>query len=92
MIANDAIRLMSFERHAAYARRHPFLTSVILEQAIDLGKSASVGHPYDRTGRQSGGNQALHDALIPLLLGAATETHSRMAACFNGGDFFGRIC
>ncbi len=34
LIVMENVRLLNFDRHAAYARRHPFLTSVTLERGI----------------------------------------------------------
>ncbi|MDF1843240.1 MAG: TAXI family TRAP transporter solute-binding subunit [Rubripirellula sp.] len=87
LIADDAIRLMNFERHAAYARRHPFLTSVILAQGVidlehDLPRSDIL---MIAPAANLVATSALHDALIPLLLGAATETHSSDGSLLQRG-------
>ena len=87
LIASGDIRLLSFERHEAYTRRHPFLTSVTLERGvIDLEND----HPRTDVhliapAANLVANQGLHDALIPLLLRTTTDTHQPKAGLFDPG-------
>ena len=87
LIESDRVRLLSFERHEAYARRHPFLTSVTLERGVinlendrprtDINLIAPAANLI--------ANQSLHDALIPLLLRAVNETDQSKANLFDPG-------
>lgn len=88
LIVKEDIRLLSFDRHAAYARRHPFLTSVILEQGvIDLQRDFPRSDVLlVAPAANLVATRALHDALIPLLLRAATETHSRDGSLLQQGS------
>jgi hypothetical protein len=87
LIGAEEIKLLSFERHAAYARRHPFLTSVVLERGvIDLERD----FPADDVllvapAANLIANTALHDALIPLLLRAASEVHQDDSSLLQPG-------
>jgi hypothetical protein len=77
LIGAENVKLLSFERHAAYTRRHPFLTSVILERGvIDLQRDLPAEDVLMvAPAANLVATKALHDALIPLLLRAAAETH-----------------
>lgn len=87
LIESDDIRLMSFDRHKAYTHRHPFLTSVTLERGvIDLESNLPRDDIYlIAPAANLVANQSLHDALIPLLLRAAVETHQTKASLLNPG-------
>ncbi len=89
LIRNDDIKLLDFDRHDAYTRRHPFLTSVILERGvIDLEQD------YPRTDvnliapvANLVATKSLHDALIPLLLRAATDAQDQQSSLLQPGRF-----
>lgn len=87
LIAMDNIHLLDFDRHAAYARRHPYLTSVILERGvIDLERDFPRSDVLlVAPAANLVATSALHDALIPLLLRAATETHQRDGSLLQRG-------
>ncbi|WP_182865924.1 TAXI family TRAP transporter solute-binding subunit [Rhodopirellula sp. JC639] len=77
LIADRDIHLMNFQRDDAYSRRHPFLTAVTLQRGV-----IDLQHDYPPRDVQliaPAANliatRSLHDALIPLLLRAATQTH-----------------
>ncbi|QDV83168.1 TAXI family TRAP transporter solute-binding subunit [Planctomycetes bacterium TBK1r] len=77
MIASPDIQLLSFQRDDAYVRRHPFLTAVTLQRGV-----IDLEHDYPHQDVQliaPAANliatRSLHDALIPLLLRAASQTH-----------------
>lgn len=87
LIQADGIQLLSFERHDAYARIHPFLTSVVLERGvIDLERDLPR-RDIDLIAPAANlvANQSLHDALIPLILRTAEETHQPKASLFDPG-------
>jgi TRAP transporter TAXI family solute receptor len=87
LAATDNIRLLSLQRHEAYARRHPFLTSVTLERGvIDLQndlprRNVEMIAPVANLVA----NKSLNDALIPLLMRAATEIHQTQASLLQRG-------
>lgn len=77
LLGADGIHLVSLDRHEAYARRHKYLTSVTLERGVvDLQRDLP---PQDVHLIAPAANLVatteLHDALIPLLLKAATIVH-----------------
>ena len=76
---NSDVRLMDFDRHTAYTRRHPFLSSVSLaEGVIDLEKnypSSKVDLIAPATNLIA--TSQLHDSLIPMLLRAADIVHAK---------------
>jgi len=87
LVTSSAIRLLSFERHQAYARRYPYLTSVTLRRGvIDLSRDIPrtdvklVAPAANLVAKQS-----LHDSLIPLLLRAAEEIHRPRSSLFDPG-------
>ncbi len=83
LLAHPDIDLISFGRHRAYRHRLPFLSRVVLGQgALDLGAdipSADVSLLAAAAGLVA--RPDLHQALVPLLLGALREVHG------NGGLF-----
>jgi TRAP-type uncharacterized transport system substrate-binding protein len=87
LIGMENVRLLNFDRHAAYARRHPFLTSVTLERGvIDLQRDFPRSDVLlVAPAANLVATSALHDALIPLLLRAATETHRRDGSLLQRG-------
>lgn len=87
LVGIENIRLLNFDRHAAYARRHPFLTSVTLERGvIDLQQDFPRSDVLlIAPAANLVATSALHDALIPLLLRAATETHRRDGSLLQRG-------
>lgn len=87
LIEMENVRLLNFDRDAAYARRHPFLTSVTLERGvIDLQRD--IPHSdvvLVAPAANLVATSALHDALIPLLLRAATDTHHHDGSLLQRG-------
>ena len=82
------IRLLSFDRHAAYARRHSYLSSVTLERGVvNLEKNYpdSKVHLIAPTANLIA-NSDLHDALVPLLLRAARQVHQQEPSLFQKGE------
>jgi TRAP-type uncharacterized transport system substrate-binding protein len=87
LVGMENVRLLNFDRHAAYARRHPFLTSVILERGvIDLQRDVPRADVLlVAPAANLVATRSLHDALIPLLLRATTETHHRDGSLLQPG-------
>lgn len=87
LIGRPDIRLLNFQRHAAYASRHPFLTSVTLKRGvIDLQRDyPATDVNLVAPAANLVATSELHDALIPLLLRAATETHRRDGSLLQHG-------
>lgn len=87
LIPRDDVKLLDIERAEAYERRHPYLTSLILEQGVlDLEKD------LPRTDKKMIAPVAnlvatndLHEALVPMLLRAATVTHNQVSSIFAPG-------
>ncbi len=79
------LRLLDFDRHEAYARRHPFLSAVTLEEGVvDLEKN----YPKSKVhliapAANLVANKQLHDALVPMLLRAADTVHKREPSLFQ---------
>ncbi|MCP4777121.1 MAG: hypothetical protein GY880_23115, partial [Planctomycetaceae bacterium] len=79
------LRLLDFDRHEAYARRHPFLSAVTLEEGVvDLEKN----YPKSKVhliapAANLVANKELHDALVPMLLRAADTVHKREPSLFQ---------
>ena len=77
MLRTDGIRLLDFERHAGYQRRHPFLKGVILRRGVvdmardlprrDVHLIAPVANLVAR--------DDFHEALVPVILSAAKVAH-----------------
>ncbi|HBV65337.1 MAG TPA: C4-dicarboxylate ABC transporter substrate-binding protein [Rhodopirellula sp.] len=81
------LRLLDFDRHEAYARRHPFLSSVTLEEGvIDLENNypKSKVHLIAPAANLIA-NKQLHDSLVPMLLRAADVVHKREPSLFQRG-------
>ncbi|MGI9428753.1 MAG: TAXI family TRAP transporter solute-binding subunit, partial [Bythopirellula sp.] len=89
LMQSDEIRLLSFERHKAYVRRHPYLTSVTLEQGVmDLERDLPAADVLlVAPAANLIANTELHDSLVPLLLRAATETHEGGSSIVSPGRF-----
>jgi TRAP-type uncharacterized transport system substrate-binding protein len=89
LLRDDQIRLMSFRRAAAYQRQHPFLSSVTLSEGMldlqsnvpsrDIVLLAPAANLVTRSD--------LHDALVPLVLDAATEVHQQDGFLGERGTF-----
>ena len=78
LLASPELELVSFDRAAAYARRHSFLVDVVLaEGAIDLARNMP-GHDLKLVGptAQLIVREKLHPALQSLMLDAMRETFS----------------
>lgn len=89
MLLDDKIRLFSFERNRGYSRRYPFLRSVTLEQGVvDLERNLP-SQPVKLIAPVANlvAVADLHDAFIPLLLEAATETHQAGGLLTPAGEF-----
>ena len=78
LLHSEQIKLASFERAKAYARRHHFLEELILpEGAVDLEKNIPdrdihlLGTTATLVARED-----LHPAIVSLILQAASRTHS----------------
>jgi TRAP transporter TAXI family solute receptor len=79
------LRLLDFDRHQAYARRHPFLSAVTLEEGvINLEKNypKSKVHLIAPAANLIA-NKQLHDSLVPMLLRAADTVHKREPSLFQ---------
>ncbi|UCG73970.1 MAG: TAXI family TRAP transporter solute-binding subunit [Chromatiales bacterium] len=87
--AAPGVTLYDFERTPAYARVYRFLSPVLLPEGI-LDLDANVPdrdiHATAPTAMLAA-NQALHPALIDLLLVAATEIHGGSSLLSDPGDF-----
>lgn len=77
LMHDPQVKLVGLKRHAAYARRHPFLTSIVLEQGVvDLQADLPVQRtPLIAPAANLVCTDEFHDALIPLLLKAAQDVH-----------------
>jgi len=79
------LRLLNFDRHEAYSRRHPFLSSVTLEEGVvDLENN----YPKSKVhliapAANLVANKQLHDSLIPMLLRAADTVHKQEPSLFQ---------
>lgn len=89
LLQTDGVKLMSFDRHAAYSRRHPFLTDVTLSRGvIDLAADLpSEDVSLVAPAANMVATPALHDSLVPLLLKAAKITHESGSSLVRPGRF-----
>ena len=81
LLGDPALDVFSFERNAAYAKKFGFLKAVTLDRGvIDLREDLPT-RPLKLVAPYANlvASRALHDAIIPLLLDAATSQH------YNGG-------
>ena len=79
LLADPTVKLMSFARHAAYARIFPFLSDVTLPRgSVDLGRDLP---PTDTYLLAPAANLVVRDGIHPafgaLLIQAATAAHDR---------------
>ncbi len=89
LLLDERLELLSMDRSRAYARRFPFLKSIVLEQgvidlALDLPRRrinliAPVANLV--------ADAELHDAFIPLLLEAATDVHRPGGLLSDTGEY-----
>jgi TRAP-type uncharacterized transport system substrate-binding protein len=86
---SNSIRLMSFDRSAAYIRRITYLNKLTLpEGSIDMGRSIPpkdvilLGSTVELIARKN-----LHPAISDLLLEAARELHGKASLLQNEGEF-----
>ena len=89
LITAPGIRLLSLERHEAYSRRHQYLREVTLKQGvIDLEQNIPARdiHLVAPAANLVATSQ-LHDALVPLLLRAATLTHDAHHSLVSNEQF-----
>lgn len=89
LLRAPGVRLMDFRRAAAYARRYPYLSTVLLPAGVmDLGRDLPprdvhlVAPAANLVARED-----LHHALIPLLAEAATRAHERGDLLTGPGRF-----
>lgn len=79
LLASPELELVSFDRAAAYARRHSFLVDVVLQQGvIDLGRNMP-GHDLKLIGptAQFVVREDMHPALQSLLLDAMRQIFAK---------------
>ncbi len=79
------LRLLDFDRHEAYARRHPFLSAVTLEEGV---VNLENNYPKSKVhliapAANLVANRQLHDSLIPMLLRAADTVHKQEPNLFQ---------
>jgi TRAP transporter TAXI family solute receptor len=89
MVATAGVRLLSFERAQAYARRFPFLTPVVLPRGVyDFARNLPA---EDATLLAPTANlvarDKLHPALAYLLLRAASQVHGESTLISARGEF-----
>lgn len=89
LLAQPDIRLMSFRRAEAYARKYPYLTTVTLHEGLlDLDANLPDGDvKLLAAGACLVAGEQLHPALVPLLLEAATRVHQRGGYLESPGEF-----
>lgn len=89
LVQNEEMRLLSFERHAAYARIHPYLSETTLRRgAMDLAADLPARDiPLIAPAANLVAATELHDALVPLLLKAATQVHEHGDVLVRKGRF-----
>ncbi|MSQ70825.1 MAG: C4-dicarboxylate ABC transporter substrate-binding protein [Betaproteobacteria bacterium] len=89
LLADRQVRLMSFNRAAAYTRKFPFLTAVTLPHgSIDLVHDVP---PADTLLLAPSANilvrEGLHPALVDLLMQAIAEVHGSAGVFQKPGEF-----
>ena len=87
LVPREDIKLLDFSRADAYVRRYPFFTSLILERGVldmegdypreDLHLIAPAANMV--------ATESLHEALVPMMLKAATESHRHVTHYFEPG-------
>ncbi len=85
----ESIKLFSFQRAAAYTRLYPYLSAVVVPQGmIDLGKNLPERN-VDLLAASANlvTTQALHPALIDLLLQIARQVHGSAGWFSESGQF-----
>ncbi len=88
LLRDESIELMSFDRSRAYAQRYPFLESVTLaEGVVDLERNLPR-HDVELIAPAANliATHELHDALIPLLIAAATQVHEPGGLVTEAGE------
>ncbi|MBO6564140.1 MAG: ABC transporter substrate-binding protein [Pseudomonadales bacterium] len=89
LLYSSEVSLFSFDRNQAYSKRYGFLEAVTLERGvIDLEKdipseAINLVAPYANLIA----TPSFHDALIPLLLDAATISHFSGGLLADAGEF-----
>jgi TRAP-type uncharacterized transport system substrate-binding protein len=85
----ERLRLFCFHRHAAYARRHPFLSDVILRRGVVDMAADLPSEDVELVAPAANlvATPALHDALVPVLLKAATQVHASGDILVRSGRF-----
>ncbi len=89
LLGHPQIRLMDFQRHDAYHRLYPFLSTVELPPGvIDLDADLPPEKVHlVAPAANLVATPAFHDAFIPLLLAAASRVHSRGDTLSDAGTF-----
>lgn len=89
LVLNPDLRLLSFDRHQAYCRRYPFLTSIKLDSGVlNLERNIPDSTVYLLAPAANLiATPDLHDAFIPLLLKAARKVHYFGGMFVDPGDF-----
>jgi TRAP-type uncharacterized transport system substrate-binding protein len=89
LLEAEDVRLLSFQRAAAYQKRHPFLSSVTLsEGTLDLknnvpSRDVVLLAPAANLVAKKG----LHEALVPLILDVVTRVHEQGGFMEAPGSF-----
>lgn len=89
LLVDPSVKLMNFDRHSAYPRRHPYLSDVTLPKGVldpatnlpdrDIELIAVAANLVVR--------EDIHSALIPLFIRAAKEVHNRGGLVSEPGRF-----
>lgn len=89
LLVDPNVKLMSYDRHSAYPRRHPYLSDVTLPKGVldpatnlpdrDIELIAVAANLVVR--------EDIHSALIPLFIRAAKEVHNRGGLVSEPGRF-----
>ncbi|AUX24546.1 C4-dicarboxylate ABC transporter substrate-binding protein [Sorangium cellulosum] len=89
LIREDGVHLMDLRQHDSFARRYPYLTSVTLSEGLlDLERNIPPApRPLLAPPAALVASQALHPALIPLLLEAAQAVHEQGNLLDAPGEF-----
>jgi uncharacterized protein len=89
LLKTEGIKLMNFERHGAWSRRHSFLSDVTLYQGV-ISMEQDIP-PHDVHMIAPAANlvvtSKLHQAFIPLLMQAAQRSHERGNSIVPEGEF-----
>lgn len=89
LLRSDEIKLMSFERHGAWSRRHSFLSDVTLFQGVISMEQNIPARDVHMIAPAANlvATSELHQAFIPLLMQAAQRSHERGNSIVPEGEF-----